>query len=40
MIKVTGKVRVVGILKITSFSGWENLIINWDDSPMNWDYWN
>jgi hypothetical protein len=27
------------MLRVSSFSGWENISIFWDESPMDWDFW-
>jgi hypothetical protein len=39
MLNIKGKFTSVGIIRITTFIGWENQIVKWENQNRTWENW-
>jgi hypothetical protein len=39
MLRITGKFKPTGIIRISSYTGWETLSLAWDQQYETWDTW-
>lgn len=39
MIRITGRAKLKGRLKLFNIAGWQVLSVNWDSVDVTWDVW-
>ena len=39
MIKISGRFKVTGMVKVVAFTGWETVNVLWNTADVNWESW-